>query len=1028
VWAAIRYRRAQALALALLSMLITACAVFAPIYERSLEQALLREGLKRNDIVATSVSLDTVAVRDVTPVAAETRKVFPSALAPLYDQGSEAWSGKVSYTGVAGSPSSLQVVGLQETCRGLQIVSGACPTQAFQILVSAAEAKVQGWSVGTQVSPVEAIPSAASPAPFPSKFTIVGTYHQLPDPSHWVGITLEGRAGTYSPGIASVPLMDGWVTPTSTFRSGWKVGRLSVTYLLNRDAIALDGLDRIPPAVDAAGVAGRAANPSVVVRSAISEVVSGVIDGQRQARTIVPLLMGQLALLAVVVLGLVAGAAVEQRRPELALARLRGRGAGGASWLLMSELGTIVAVGVPLGFLLALGLNEVARHTWLTEGVPFELPLTTFLAAAISLAAALVAVAMVARPTVREPISTLLRRVPPRRHGWAIGVIETIVIAIAAAGVITLASGNLAGPLALATPTLLALAIGLLLAQILVPSADLVGRRMGARGRVVGGLTALQVARRPAVRRVMTIITVATALTVFAADAVVVGGRNREQRARVETGAEVVLTTDAIDYDVLAGAVKAADPTGSVATPVVTVHQGDYTALATLAVIPDQFARVAELPRDRAAFTWGAINKPAPSEATVTGRSLSITLSDVDLQALDFQSGAIKGDTPLSFVAYLAPPGGTPFNVTLGSFRAAGKGPVTLSTDVSCEKGCRVSGFGVETGLGTNVLLRGKVTVGGVTMNGSPPAQLGDASTWVSSGAPDAPKEQLLDFGKSFDVGDPTKIGVQVQSQRAGVKITSSASSANLPALVVGSLPPGADGRSFSAAGLDGVSVKMTLAQRVPYAPGGGDHEAIVNIEALQGRGAAITSLAESQVWVADASAVPAVLAALGKAGIDVRSESRRTDQQALFDNSAAAWGLQLALVVGIVALVIAALVLVLVAATSWRTRARDYAALRMAGVGGRLLRAVGMAEQTVVVLVSVVVGALCGIAGAQLAMPILPFFTTPSVSFPVATEPAVGPIALAAGVSLALLLVVGAVVGGRLVRRSTLDRVREQV
>jgi len=59
VWAAIRYRRAQAVALALLSTLITACAVFAPIYERSLEQSLLREGLKRNDVIATAISLDT---------------------------------------------------------------------------------------------------------------------------------------------------------------------------------------------------------------------------------------------------------------------------------------------------------------------------------------------------------------------------------------------------------------------------------------------------------------------------------------------------------------------------------------------------------------------------------------------------------------------------------------------------------------------------------------------------------------------------------------------------------------------------------------------------------------------------------------------------------------------------------------------------------------------------------------------------------------------------------------------------------
>ena len=1028
MWAAIRYRRAQAVAVALLSTLITACAVFAPIYERSLEQSLLQEGLKRNDVIATAVSLDTVAVRDVPPVASTTRKVFPPELAPLYDQGSEMWSGRVRFTGIAGRESKLQVVGMQDTCRGLQVVSGACPTQAYQVLVSATEAKVQNWSIGTQLAPVEDIPSVASPAPFPSKFTIVGTFHQLPDPGHWVGVTLEGRAGVYPTGASERPLMDGFVTPTSTFASSWKVGRLSVTYLLDRTAIALDGLDRIPPAVSAAAARGLASNPSVQVRSAIPDLVSAVVEGQRQARTIVPLLMGQLALLAVVVLGLGAGAAVEQRRPELALARLRGRGARGAGRMLVSELGTIVALGVPVGFLLALGVNEVARRTWLTEGVPFELPATAFLAAAISLAVAILAVVVAARPTVREPISTLLRRVPPRRQGWAIGFLDAVVIAVAAAGVVTLASGNLAGPLALATPTLLALAIGLLLAHVLVPVADLVGRRMGARGRVVGGLTALQVARRPAVRRVMTIITVATALTVFAADAVVVGGRNREQRARVETGAEAVLTTSATDIASLRAAVSAVDPSGAVATPVVTVRQGDSTAMTTLAVLPDQFRRVAEFPRDPGGFDWAAITKPVAPEPTLVGRTLSVTVSDISLKAMLFQSGTSPGETPVSLITYLRPPGGQPFTVTVGAFPTGSTGPVTLTKDVDCSKGCRVTGFGLETGLGSNFLLQGQLSVGGVTMDGSSPVRLGDAAAWLPSGAPDAPKEQLLDYAKPVGVGDPTKIGMQVQSQRAGVKITSAASSASLPALVVGGLPPGARGADFPGAGLDGVSMQLTRAQTVPYAPGGGEREAIVNLQALQDRGSSISSLALAQVWLADPAAAPAVRAALAKAGLDVRSEARRADQQALFDNSASAWGLQLALVVGIVALIIAGLVLVLVAATSWRTRTRDYAALRMAGVTGRALRSVGLAEQGIVVLVSVLVGAVCGIVGAQLAMPILPFFTTPSTGFPVDTRPALAPIAAAAGVSLVLLLVVGIVVGARLVRRSTLDRVREQV
>jgi hypothetical protein len=53
VWAAIAYRRALTLALLALSALITACAVFAPLYERSLEQSLLRDGLTQQSQLNT---------------------------------------------------------------------------------------------------------------------------------------------------------------------------------------------------------------------------------------------------------------------------------------------------------------------------------------------------------------------------------------------------------------------------------------------------------------------------------------------------------------------------------------------------------------------------------------------------------------------------------------------------------------------------------------------------------------------------------------------------------------------------------------------------------------------------------------------------------------------------------------------------------------------------------------------------------------------------------------------------------------
>jgi len=184
--------------------------------------------------------------------------------------------------------------------------------------------------------------------------------------------------------------------------------------------------------------------------------------------------------------------------------------------------------------------------------------------------------------------------------------------------------------------------------------------------------------------------------------------------------------------------------------------------------------------------------------------------------------------------------------------------------------------------------------------------------------------------------------------------------------------------------------------------------------------------LGQAQVWLADAGAVPALRAALTTAGLSVLSVELVSDQKQLFDRSASAWGLQLALVVGLVALAIAAVVLVLVAATTSRTRARDYASLRMAGVDARVLRRVGLAEQWIVIAVSVLIGALSGLLGGSLAIPVIPFFTVPSTGFPVDTTPAGGAVAIAALASLVGLLAVGAVVGVRVAGQAALSRVRD--
>ena len=54
-WAAVRHRRSQSLVLVVVSALVTTCAVFAPLFVRTLEQGLLQAGLQQRDVADTTL-------------------------------------------------------------------------------------------------------------------------------------------------------------------------------------------------------------------------------------------------------------------------------------------------------------------------------------------------------------------------------------------------------------------------------------------------------------------------------------------------------------------------------------------------------------------------------------------------------------------------------------------------------------------------------------------------------------------------------------------------------------------------------------------------------------------------------------------------------------------------------------------------------------------------------------------------------------------------------------------------------------
>src|SRR5688500_7717059 len=87
MWAAIRYRRAQALVLVLLSGLIATCAVFAPLYQRALEQALLRTNINGASVADTALVVRAGrSAANPTIQAEELARNIPANVSRLHGQ------------------------------------------------------------------------------------------------------------------------------------------------------------------------------------------------------------------------------------------------------------------------------------------------------------------------------------------------------------------------------------------------------------------------------------------------------------------------------------------------------------------------------------------------------------------------------------------------------------------------------------------------------------------------------------------------------------------------------------------------------------------------------------------------------------------------------------------------------------------------------------------------------------------------------------------------------------------------------
>lgn len=978
------FRRGQSLVLFLLAMLtVTACAM-GPFYERAVEQATLRSTLVHADPISRGLSIDVplnTPTADVTPTGPAARLFGPAVGAT--DVGADFTGG-----GTAGNRFRLSttITYRDNVCRHLTLTSGRCPTADREVVASASTARAVHLQVGQTLK--VAVPSASTGAAVAVQLSVVGLYRPFRgDGGYWFGSHYSSAAGiTVSSDATLADTFFGSRDYVAALAdqiasSGAEpLPRSQVDVPLLADRITLDdvaGLRQSLARLDAVQAAG---NGHTSVLTALPDLLDEVDAGRHDARTIVLAIAAQLALLALIALGVVAAAAADQRRPELALARLRGQGLRRTAGVFVREIGGLAVASAVPGFVAAYLLTLAACRVWLEPGVRPELRPAVLAATVGSLAVTLAVVAVIGYRASVQPISDMLRQVPTRVSSARVGVAEVGVAVAAIAGLVVSLSGDRKNVLSTLTPTFLAVLIGLALSRLVVTGGRVVGRRALWRGQLGRATAAISLSRRSGGRFTVTVLCVATAVVVFAGQQWGVAATNRGQRALAETGAPVVLDVTTSSGAVLAGAVRAADPTGRYATPVVVVRPPGVGAVPVVAIDPASFGHVASWGRPALAPAPATLARLRPTHLapaiSLAGSRITVQLASAHWTVVNRPDGSTPPSVGL--ILDLAHHDGRADQVTFPPLPAQGVGGLTQSAAVGCADGCRVTGLQLNRPVLDQSVLDITAVVTGLRADA--PASIGSAADWAST----TPVKDLSDGGgqESLTV---TGNGAGVQFHAVDVGTGATAQHLDVPvaapAVLSGAAPQTRDALGFAtAATLDGTTRRIVVRGQVSFVPQVGD-ALLVDLDLAARSTQRLDPTAPPAVWLArdDPARERRLVASLQSRGVTVLDRRSSAAAAAVYSESAAGWSARLTLVVAAIAAVLGVALLILVVLTTRRVRQQDLAAMRLNGLTRRRLRRAGLLEFLVIVVLGVAGGTIAGLIAVRTSLPAIPIFATPA-------------------------------------------------
>ena len=986
------------------ALVATAAAATGPIYYQAAGTSILRDTLATASVTGRGYEAnETGAVaRLLGQLTSVQQGQLASSLGSLAGRGLFAppvYSVETALT-FPQYTTSVPLVWRSAVCAHLRI-TGACPASQGQVIVSRDMAAVTGWHIGRQLR-------------FPgySALTITGLY-RLPDQGldYWFG-----RGTTYFPATAPI---DAMFTARSTLEQGpaAQQGVAVVDDVLSTGRITGDEVAPLSAAMTAFSISPVLSDQQVLVSTAIPATIQTVESSWRSVAVPVALITAQLLVLCLLLLFLAVTDAVEARGPEVALAKLRGRGPWSTVAFGLSEPVMLLAVALPVGTLAGWGATAAICRGLLRPGAAVVLPGLAWATAAAATAGGLAAAALAARRTLRRPVLEEWRRSGPQatHRGW---VVDAVLATGAAAGLLDLAvTGQISsarpGTLILLVPGLLGLAVAVIASRLLPLCCRAAFARTGRGGGLGLFLAIRHVARRPGGVRTTIVLATAFALAAFAVSAWSVGRDNQRRVAAIEVGAPTVLTVAVPAGKDLSTIVAQADPGGRMAAAVdsYTSLSSGTAGLTTLGVDPLRFARVAAwqpgLSRQPLAALAAKLDPRAPQPVILTGNAVRLT---VEVHALSPPGALLAADVTT---------GSSP--VSLGPLPAHGSATLTGQL-VGCP--CVLKDLDLSPPLRSlKSPARGSVTITKLQVQGrsgwvaaGAASALSDAGHWRPGRADDPPDRiQAAEGALNWQfTGRPRQDAILTSVNRPEP----------LPAVVSAALV--SPGQTLATGvGLDGSPLELRVISAAAAVPGAPRDGVIVDRRYAELAAGENLPLAAQQVWLAD-GARPIIEPRLEAAGMHILSSLSAASVAATFARQGPALASALFLADAAAAVLLAAGAAVLGLYLSARRRRYEYAALSASGVPHLTLRRSVLTELGLVLGFGSVIGTGAGLLAAVVALRSVPEFLTPPPVPALSYVPSAVPLAVLLGAAAGLLITAAVTASIMLIRGVSLDQLRE--